>query len=364
MPTLHRRAVARLLPSVLAVVLCAPPLAAQSPSAAAPAPRRVVVGTHAVPPFVIRDADGTWRGISIDLWRHVAQRMHLEYEIRELPVADLLAGRDPSVDVVVSMNITAEREATFDMSHAFYSTGLAIAVAPSNASVWQIVRTKVLTRSFLKIAGGAAALVFAAAAVMWLLERRRNPDEFGGRGGLVAGTMWAVETVIGYNDPQHRTRVGRAFGIGWAAIGVLGVSALTAKLSSELTVDEIASAIHGPDDLRAVRVGVVDRSGGQRFCQRRGMTCRAYPDADAALAAVERGEVGAVVHEAPILQYLAANRFRDRVRVQAGTFDNHGYGFALREGSALREPLNRELLEYAATEDWRTVLASYLGSAP
>ena len=36
--------------------------------------RELVVGTKVAPPFAMKAEDGTWRGISIDLWRRVADQ--------------------------------------------------------------------------------------------------------------------------------------------------------------------------------------------------------------------------------------------------------------------------------------------------
>src|SRR5262249_28802690 len=89
---------------------------------------KLIVGTHEVAPFVIKHKDGTFGGISIELWRAVADKLKLDYEIREYSVEEMLAGgRDHEIDALVSVNITAERENQWDLSHAFYSTGLSIA---------------------------------------------------------------------------------------------------------------------------------------------------------------------------------------------------------------------------------------------
>src|ERR1700690_3411819 len=41
----------------------------------------LVVGTRVAPPFSMKGRDGAWEGISIDLWRHVAERLHLRYRL-------------------------------------------------------------------------------------------------------------------------------------------------------------------------------------------------------------------------------------------------------------------------------------------
>ena len=44
-----------------------------------------------------------------------------------------------------------------------------------------------------------------------------------------------------------------------------------------------------------------------------------------------------------------------------GTFDNHGYALALKQGSPLREAINLALLQYTTTDDWAAVIQRYLG---
>ena len=55
------------------LVLACLPLA--SPDLAGQAPAEIRVGTKVAPPFVIKEADGSWRGIAIDLWRDVARSL-------------------------------------------------------------------------------------------------------------------------------------------------------------------------------------------------------------------------------------------------------------------------------------------------
>ena len=41
--------------------------------------RELLIATKEAPPFAMKQQDGTWRGISIDLWRRIAERLHLRY---------------------------------------------------------------------------------------------------------------------------------------------------------------------------------------------------------------------------------------------------------------------------------------------
>ena len=93
------------------------------------------VGITEVPPFVIKHDDGSWSGISIDLWNAIAEKNGYAFQYEAMPFDRLLDSLEQSkVDVVVgAMTMTPEREARFDFTHPFYFTGLAIAV-PATAS--------------------------------------------------------------------------------------------------------------------------------------------------------------------------------------------------------------------------------------
>ena len=55
--------------------------------------RELVVAIREVPPFATKNRDGTWRGISIDLWRRLADRLHLRYRFSEQPAnRDIIDG--------------------------------------------------------------------------------------------------------------------------------------------------------------------------------------------------------------------------------------------------------------------------------
>src|SRR5947209_5413579 len=75
--------------------------------------RTVVVGVKEAPPFSMKAADGTWSGVSIDLWKVVAADLHLQYRFAEEPTVQALLDRTRigEVDVAVAaLTVTADRE--------------------------------------------------------------------------------------------------------------------------------------------------------------------------------------------------------------------------------------------------------------
>jgi hypothetical protein len=78
----------------------------------------LIVAVAESPPFAIQNADGVWSGLSVDLWREIADQLQLRYDLREVDlarIADLL--RDRTVDAGLgAIAVSAEGEAMRDFS--------------------------------------------------------------------------------------------------------------------------------------------------------------------------------------------------------------------------------------------------------
>jgi polar amino acid transport system substrate-binding protein len=345
--------------------------AGAEPAAVLPRPGQPLrVGTKQAPPFALRDPEtGAWRGLSIDLWQRVADRLGVRYELVEDDLPGLLAGvRQGEVDVAVAaLTVTSAREETMDFSHPFHTSGLAIGVGSRHgAGTWALAR-RVLSPNLAKVLGLLALVLLAAGALVWLAERRRNED-FGGRplAGLGSGFWWAAVTMttVGYGDKAPRTFAGRAIALVWMFASVITISGFTAAIASSLTLAGLALPVEGPDDLGRVSVATVERSTSQAYLAERGVDARAFPDIASALAAVADGEPVAVVYDRPILRWLARREHAEAIELLPAVFERQDYAFALPPGSPWREPINRALLEEIADPAWQERVADYLGEEP
>ena len=45
--------------------------------------RELVLGLRVAPPFVMKTPEGIWTGISVELWRHLAEQLSLRYRFQE-----------------------------------------------------------------------------------------------------------------------------------------------------------------------------------------------------------------------------------------------------------------------------------------
>ncbi|HEX2255034.1 MAG TPA: transporter substrate-binding domain-containing protein [Thermoanaerobaculia bacterium] len=369
-------ATAVLLAAVL-MVAWAPPAPAQpvgpAPGTAAgerpdPRPaRRLVVGVKEAPPFALRDpATGRWEGLSVALWREVAADLGLAYELRETDLAGLLEGLEEGrFDVgVAALTVTADRELRMDFSHPFYSSGLGIAVATAGGDgAWALAR-RVLSPDLLQVIWLLALVLAVAGFLVWLFERRRNPDFGGGTmAGLGSAFWWSAVTMttVGYGDKAPRTAGGRLVALFWMFASVVMISTFTAAIASSLTVARLDLPVAGPEDLPRVTLATVTRLTSAQYLERRGIRRQEMPTLDRALAAVADGEALALVYDRPILRYRVKRDHPGRLDVLPQTFERQDYAFGLRQGSPLREPINRALLRALAGENQRRRLADYLG---
>jgi polar amino acid transport system substrate-binding protein len=337
----------------LSLVLAA--LVAASPPPADPDPgdRVLVVGTHRMPPFVDHAPDGAWVGSSVELWREIAEELGLRYRVQEYDLDGLIHGLElGSIDVAAAaLTVTADREARFDFTHPFHTTGLAIALSRDHAESWLDTAGMVFNSTFLGLLVSFAGLQLLVGALMWLLERRHNP-QFQGRpaAGVAAGMWWAVVTMstVGYGDKVPSSGAGRLLAMTWMLASLIMLTSFTASITTSLTIGRLAAKVSGPEDLGKLRVGTVAASSSETYLRDARLNFLVYADPDAGLAAVAGGEVEAFVFDRPALELLVEHEYGERVELLPGSFQRQDYAFALPTGSPLREPINRILARRGA----------------
>ena len=254
--------------------------------------RTLIVGTKEVPPFAMKNSEGTWTGVSIDLWQQIASELSLPFEFQELDLQGLLDGvADGSLDVAVAaLSITAEREELCDFSHPYYVTGLGIATAPKHKTPWLVVLKKLFSSHYLKVVSGLCVLLLALGTLIWWFEHKRNPDQFGGgtAAGIGSGFWWSAVTMttVGYGDKAPITFCGRVVAFIWMLLAIIIVSVFTATITSTLTVAHLDVPVKGPQDLPKVRVGAIANTIGETYLQDNLISSTSYKTVSEGLRAV------------------------------------------------------------------------------
>ncbi len=344
-------------------ILLVEPLAAKAQEADTPAP--LLVGVKHSPPFAFKNPDGRWTGISIELWKHLADELNLEYSFREVPLdemIDALSSRELDA-AVAAISVTADRHARVEFCHPHFSTGLGIAVSTNHqASSWALLRNILSTR-LLHIVAVTMGVVVVCGLLFWLLERQRNESMFGGlrRQGIGMGVWWSIILLLGHKGIVPVTAWGRLVAGCTMLASILLLSLLTGVIASVLTVRQLEIGISSPSDLRSVRTVTVEHSTSADYLRRRRISFRTQSTAEAALEDVVRGRSDAAVYDEALLRYLAITEFADGIHVLPVSFNTQEYAIALQPDSALRKPLNEALLRFRTSDSWEDLVYRYLG---
>jgi polar amino acid transport system substrate-binding protein len=352
----------------LAVVIAAAavPAFAQEPAGQ----QSMTVGTKAAPPFAIETDNGAWTGLALDLWQAMAHELGRSFTVKPYTsTRDLVdAAAKGEIDAgVAAVTITAEREQVVDFSHPYFRSGLAIAVSKERSSGIVDIFRALTSGPFLATLGMLLGLLFATGALIWVVERHKNPGHFDEEpaSGIGNGFWWAAVTMttVGYGDKVPITPLGRAIGVVWMFAALILTAVFTAQLASSFTVDRISGPVAGVRDLARARVGVIAKSPSDDYLAQEFVQRTAYPDVSGGLAALARGDIDAFVHDAPILRYQILREYRGRIAILPDVVEAQSYGIVLPPGSKDREAVNQALLHVLASSEWTALNAKYFGTA-
>lgn len=357
----------RLLRTLLLLVIGSTALAQEAahPSPPDAASKPLVVAVREVPPFAMKNSSGNWEGISVDLWRDVAENLGLKFEWREMPLSETLKSlREGSTDVAVAaLTVTTEREKTMDFTHPYYVSGLALGHAGTTENPWMATLRGFFSMQFLSAVASLALVLLLAGFAVWLFERKANHAEFGGGlRGLGAGFWWSAVTMttVGYGDKSPKTTGGRVVALIWMFSSLIIIASFTATIAASLTAHRLNSDALEQRKLSELKISVLGESNADAYATRAGAKVRRFGSLDDALAAVEKGDVDAIIHDEPILRHRARTG-ADWLAISDRLMVRDDYSFGLRDGSPLRERLNGALLSILHEPAWQEICKRYLG---
>ena len=355
----------------IGVLLLAAPCRAQTLGAAntdISAQGELVVGTKEAPPFAMKAADGTWNGISIDLWRRVADELHLHYRFAEEPTVQVLINgvTEGRFDIAVAaLTVTAKRARIIDFTQPFYTTGLGIAVPAGGEPSWLPVIRTMKSFGFAQAIFVLVSLALAVGLLVWIFERRHNAD-FGGSAtkGLSTGVWWSTVAMTQRHTGElgPTTLPGRLIAVVWMIVSIVTIAVFTASVTSVLTIKHLQGAVHGLGDLPTVRVGAVAGTSTEEALSRLRISYRKFATPQDGLKALRAHSLDAFIYDKPLLAWMIRQNFASSIELIDTTFDPQEYAFAVPSNSALERTINVAVLDAVHSDWWDQTIFRYLGS--
>lgn len=342
------------LSSTLGVLCTALFLFLLTPAPLAAQPQQELrVATRVLPPLVVQEGDAL-SGFSIELWNAIGERLKLptRYEVAPNISALLAMVREGRADLgIAAISITAAREAEFDFSQPMFNAGLQIMVRGKGADtdsspLFDLLRL-LNPRILLMWMGIAALLIIIPAHIVFFVERRHPSTTFPSRDyfpGIFHALFWAWTALGGQAEHMPRQWLARIMAALWMFVGVVFVAFYTAQLTASLTVQQIQGAINGPEDLPGKRVVTTRGSTAAAALREMRVQIKEVERIEDAYASLMKGENEAVVFDAPVLLYHAANAGKGQVQLVGAPFRKEDYGIVFPSDSKLRKQVNAVLL--------------------
>ena len=311
------------------------------------------VGVAERPPFASYDEALGWSGLAIDLMRQIAEEQGIDYVLEPLDGTPREAVASGAVQIAFPAEAGPRRDGVA-YSQPFYTATLGLARSRSvdllqvagNVVSWQFVRIVLFLSGLLLLVG----------AIMWLIERRTNDEQFppDTAKGLGAGFWWAgvTMTTIGYGDKAPVTLAGRAVAMLWMLLAMIITAALTATLVSAVGLSGGAGL---PDEL-GDRIGVLEGSTAERYLEAKGRTPVIVSDAREGLRRVG-DDLDGFLGEEPLVRSLVNGMSSLDLRIKGSTIDPNYMTFAVADGlsvngSSLEQRFNEAILKRLPTPQW------------
>ena len=326
------------------------------------------VAVYDMPPYGYVDTDGSISGVSVDLWRRVAEQM--EWPFKLIPVTDMeliLGGLEQGrFDAAIgAITITPERAARVDFSYPAHRSGVAIAIPKETGPLFAIMSYGTALAELSPLIIVILAMLVLIGLAMWFIERRVQAAESSESSvaTLRDGLYWAVVTMttVGYGDKTPKTTSGRIVAILWMLSSLVLVSLLSTSLVSRLTADRVESRDNAVSiDLRGKRLAAVARSSGAEYLDELQLHYTKYKDLPEALDSLVSGQSNAVVNSIGALLYFISKRYARALEMPQGLLAPAYMAIALPEHSALKKPIDRALIKITNSSEWRALEERFL----
>lgn len=345
-------------------------LAFASSIVATAAPLRI--GIHDKPPYAIKKADGSWQGLSVTLWRNIAESTGIDYVFIDTPYEDLLANiSNGSLDAAVgelSVHPTPLPDVEFSQPFMASAIGVAMADVPV-AYAWSSIVHEFFNWTFGRVLAGLFLSLLIVSLLLWMIEHRHSHGHFhGGLKGL-GSALWfsaVTMTTVGYGDKTPITFPGRILTFFWMLFGVLLVSTFTATVTSHMAAARLSTSISHIHDLNKFVCGTLKGSESERILREFGLRTVPFESLETALEQLASRRLQAVVSDKNSLRFLRKTLPPSDPPVNFQILDitarDTFLAIPIRAGLPESRKINRALVAFVNSPEWLMLQNDWLGS--
>ncbi len=334
--------------------------------------QKLKVGVAGTAPFVIKKEEGKIKGISIDIWKEIALAGGFDYQL--ISQKDVPAGQNAvaqgKLDLLIGpISITPERFAReeIDFTQPYFISQFGLLV-PARSSLWSRVAPLFGLAALSSIAL-LLILLFIVGNLIWLAERRRNPEQFPPdyANGVRNGIWFALVTLttVGYGDRAPITKAGQLIAGVWMVVTLVTVSSITAGLASALTAviseEKAKDEFRSLKELAGARMAVVADTAGAELAGDYQAILTERETLEEAINLVVTGKTDGVIFDRPALRYYVRQHPELKLRVSPLIVGSDTYGFVVpANNDALKKKLDVLLLELQAERRVREIADKWL----
>jgi polar amino acid transport system substrate-binding protein len=328
-----------------------------------PAPPALVVAVVQDPPYLTKGQGGEWTGFNVDIWKVISHDLKIDYMFKEMTFEEMLealkAGRiDLSIEAIF---VTAERENVLDFSFPFGNTRLALATLPGKVHhPWWSAMMIFFSWGTAKVVGLLCATLCLLGFLFWCIERKNNPEHFGGGcvGGVGAGIYWVGSTLASgvCFGVSLKSLLARILGLVWMLVCAMALSALIASLTAAVTESRNTVDVVNGDMLRQMRVGGIKGSAESDVLKQLGGEYRLYAKEEDALNALLRKEIEGFLYDEITLFYHRRTDYKGKISVSPTDSRRFFFGFGFPKESPWRRKVNSAILGLMEKPDWAFLL--------
>ena len=342
-------------------------LKAASPNYAGFLPgKKLLVGVLHDPPYIVKEATGEWTGLNVDIWKALAQDLKVDYEFREMNFqAQMDSLINKRIDLSIeSFYVLAERAKWIDYAFPLGNARLAVATLPEKIQhPWWTAITILFSWGTLKMLAFLCMALFVLGFLFWLIERKNNPDHFGGDKikGIGSGIYWVGSTLASgvCFGVALKSFPARILGLIWMLLCAIALSALIASLTSAISATRSMVDVVSNEQLQHMHLGGVKQSAETSALKHLGGRSTIYEDEEGALKALINGQIEGLLYDEITLHFYKDNDYKDKISVYPTSFKRFFFAFGLPKDSPLRSDLNYALLTFMEKPEWTFLLKRY-----